>query len=245
MRPEADGVHVSVAFTWDVPQAERLVQAWGQYYPVVKLGGPALNSPVDGFTPGQYVKSGVTFTSRGCDGRCPWCLVPEREGCLVELDPIVPGYIIQDNNLLACSAEHRWRVYRMLANQPRAAVFAGGIQPSRVTYEIAEELRGVRIDSLFLAADTLPSLGILRRAVDRLSFLGRKKLRCYMLLGFGNDTLADAAQRLQIAWEIGVMPFAQMYQPPNGRIAYSPAWRALAKAWSRPAAMMAMHTERG
>ena len=40
IRPEIDEVHVSVTFTWDLPEAERLADSWGRFYPV-KVGGPA------------------------------------------------------------------------------------------------------------------------------------------------------------------------------------------------------------
>lgn len=43
IRPYADEVHISCVFTWDKPEAERLRDAWAQYYPVVRLGGPAFS----------------------------------------------------------------------------------------------------------------------------------------------------------------------------------------------------------
>jgi hypothetical protein len=126
MRPADGVVHVSVAFTWDVPRARQLAQAWGQYYQTVLIGGPALDAKPDGFMPGRYVKSGVTFTTRGCNGHCPWCLVPKREGRLQIVEDFCEGHIIQDNNFLQAPAAHRARVYQMLGRQPRAAVFGGG-----------------------------------------------------------------------------------------------------------------------
>lgn len=41
--PEIDEVHVSVAFTWDLPAAEWLAEQWLAAGVPVKLGGPALN----------------------------------------------------------------------------------------------------------------------------------------------------------------------------------------------------------
>jgi len=38
--PPAAEVHISVTFTWDREEAERLRKAWGQFYEVVKIGGP-------------------------------------------------------------------------------------------------------------------------------------------------------------------------------------------------------------
>jgi hypothetical protein len=119
IRPEADEVHISVAFTWDIPLARLLAAAWRQHYPVVHIGGPAMASPTDGFEPGVYVRHGATFTSRGCDRACPWCLVPAREGKLRLISPIPPGYSILDNNFLACPPAHRRAVYKMLGAHPR------------------------------------------------------------------------------------------------------------------------------
>jgi hypothetical protein len=242
LRPLAAEVHVSVTFTWDIPEGKRLAEAWAQYYPVVRLGGPAFGDPGDDFVPGRYVRSGVVFTSRGCNNRCPWCLVPDREGPL-RLLPIAPGHIVQDNNFLQCPAAHRQAVYRMLARQPRAAVFAGGLQADLVTDEVADELRAVRIGCVFLAADTDAALRPLERALRRLSFLRRDQLRCYVLCGYGGETVEQAEARLERVWEWGAMPFAQLYQPPDQRLVYGPEWRALARRWSRPAIMKAVHRE--
>tara|TARA_Y100000310_G_scaffold287369_1_gene312209 strand:- start:1207 stop:1971 length:765 start_codon:yes stop_codon:yes gene_type:complete len=241
-RPEADEVHVSVTFTWDMEEAVRLLQAWSQYYPTVRIGGPACVGVAGRFVPGKYVKEGVTFTTRGCNRRCPWCLVPTTEGRLTLRD-FEPGWIIQDNNLLQAPRDHIEAVLDMLAEQPKAAVFAGGLQANLVSEWFARRLQAMRVGQVFLAADTFGALKPLRSAVDRLAFLGRRKLRCYVLIGFKGETVAEAEARLEVAWDIGVMPFAQLYQPPDGFIQYPRVWKSLARLWSRPAAMQAMHKE--
>lgn len=238
--PEADEVHISVAFTWDIDKAKMLARAWGQYYPVVRLGGPALASRANGFEAGLYVKPGVTFTSRGCNHHCRWCRVPTVEGQLRLLDPVQPGYIIQDNNFLQCGQHHRQKVYRMLQEQSKAAIFSGGLDARLVTDEVAAELREVRIDQVFLAADTAGSLRPLEASVGRLQFLPRKKLRCYVLIAFGGETMEEARRRLEAVWDIGCLPFAQLYQPGGEkRITYPDEWRILARKWNRPAIMKA------
>ncbi len=100
IRPEAEVVHISVTFTWDLPLALDLAYAWSQYYPKVEIGGPAYRPGCLDFTPGVYVRRGVTFTSRGCNDNCPWCLVRQYEGKLWEIRNFAPGYIVNDNNLL-------------------------------------------------------------------------------------------------------------------------------------------------
>jgi len=233
-RPPADRVSVSCTFTWDKPEAERLAEAWRVYYSDVELGGPAYGSPVNGFTPGRFIRQGVTFTSRGCNNHCPWCLVPEREGPLREI-LITPGHIVQDNNLLQCSQEHQAAVFAMLRAQRQAAVFSGGLDTRLVTDWTAGEFRRLRIKQVFLAADTDGALEPLRYAVQRLAFLGREKLFCYALIG--RETLAQAELRLRAIWAMGCIPFAQLWQPPDKWINYDHAWRELGRTWSRPAAM--------
>ena len=238
IRPEADEVHISVAFSWDISAGKRLAEAWRQYYPRVRLGGPALCSDANSFIPGLYVKKGVTFTSRGCEHLCPWCLVPEREGRLRLLEP-TPGYIIQDNNLLQTGRTHISKVFAMLRQQTQSAEFSGGLEAALVDGWVAEELRGLRITQVFLACDTDGALTPLQRAVNKLSFLGRDKLRCYVLLGYGGESLEAGLCRLIRVWEMGCLPFAQLYQPPDKWIDYPQEWRILTRTWSRPAATKA------
>jgi hypothetical protein len=238
-RPQADEVHVSVAFTWDILEGQRLVKAWGEYYPAVKIGGPAFDNIQNSFTPGMYVKHGVTFTTRGCNNNCPWCLVPEWEGGLREIADFALGWIVQDNNLLQASRQHISRVFDMLKTQRKAAIFSGGLQASLVTDWVAEEMSKLRIDHVFLAADTNAHLRSLEKAIKKLSFLSRRKLRVYVLIG--RETIKEAGERLEAVWQIGGLPFAQLFQPPERFIKYSHEWRDLARTWSRPAAMFAVH----
>ena len=42
--PEVSEVHVSVAFTYDIPRAGELARAWAPVAPV-KIGGPAFGQP--------------------------------------------------------------------------------------------------------------------------------------------------------------------------------------------------------
>jgi hypothetical protein len=244
-----DGVaHISCCFSWDIPEAERLASLWSQRGPV-EIGGPALSSPAAEFVAGRYVKRGISISSRGCPNQCQWCHVPEREGALREL-AICPGNVIQDNNVLAFSKPHFRRLCGMLARQTGVR-FLGGLEARRLRSWHAEQLERIparHIREMWFAADTAGALPALRRARDllrdRFSYLadnGRRKFRAYVLIGWQGETLEAARRRLENVWDAGFLPFAQLYKDKDGQPDYGREWRALAREWSRPAAMYANH----
>jgi hypothetical protein len=226
-----DQIHISCTFTWDIPQAKQLQQEWNQYFDNVQIGGPAFDDPGADFT-GLYTRPGVTVTSRGCPNQCPFCFVPEREGKIREL-PIVPGNIVQDNNLLACSKPHIGKVFQMLSKQ-RQIEFAGGFQSSIVTDDISDQLRSLRIKAIWLAYDHHNAEKPLIKAVERLKHFNRNQLRCYVLIGYKDDTIDQAEYRLRRAYEIGTLPFAMLYRDADGKLP-SLEWRRFQRRWSRPA----------
>lgn len=236
-RPEADEVHVSCCFTWDIKQAEHLAEAWGQYYPIVKLSGPAFDAQPDGFTPGRYIKSGVTFTTRGCNNQCPFCLVSKREGKLRQYADFAADNIIQDNNILQSDKSHWNKVIQMLKTQ-REIEFSGGLDARLITDQNAEDIRSLKIKQVFLACDSKAGLKPLQAAVKRLQ-LPIRKARCYVLIAFNGETTSEARERLEAVYHAGALPFAQLYQPPEKLIDYSKEWRTLARTFSRPAATLA------
>jgi hypothetical protein len=235
--PDADEVHVSVAFTWDKKRGERLADAWRQYYPIVKVGGPAYGDITHDFLAGMYNRLGVTYTTRGCNYHCPWCLVNEREGNLFERPSYPAGWILQDNNVFQASEAHLDGVFSMLHTQP-PAVLSGGIEAARVNDKNVDRLRSIRINQLFLASDTKGALKPLQKAIAKLNGLPRDKIRCYVLIGFNGEMMEHAENRLKEVFLSGCLPYAMLYQPPTDKkIDWSIEWRHLARRWQRPAIM--------
>jgi len=243
-----DEVHVSCTFTWDLPKARQLVDIWREHCPIVKLGGPALDDPGGDFVPGRYMSYGNVITHRGCPNRCKFCLVPLREGKLRTL-PIRDGWKIQDNNITACPRSHIRAVIDMLNHQPEPAEFTGGLEAGRIDDWFITQLGRLRrrMRQLFLAYDRPGQLPAVRKATAKLLHAGykRRQIRCFVLIGYGNDNLAAATKRLEQAWEVGTLPFAMLYQPPDRWIEYSQEWRRLRRAWTRPAATFAIHKKMG
>jgi len=102
-------VHVSCAFTWDIPRARAIEAAWHAWGYKTLLGGPAFGSLASEFEPGMYVKKGMTITSRGCIRRCPFCLVPEREGACIDCQPS-----IEDGELVWACDYHEMRRAKLI-----------------------------------------------------------------------------------------------------------------------------------
>ena len=236
-RPEQQPVKISVTFTWDIPEAERLYRAWSDYYSDVELGGPAFDDSGDKFIPGRFIKNGVVFTSRGCPKDCPWCFVQEREGQIREL-PITQGHIVQDNNLLACSIQHVRAVFDMLRSQKHSAEFMG-MDAEFLTTEHIKLLNSIRVDRMFFAYDHMGSTYHIEKAADLLGGYNRDKKRCYVLVGYyPEDSPIKAEKRLLKIWELGFMPYSMFYRddtmkPPKK----TKEWQDLTRIFSRPAIM--------
>ena len=243
--PDVDEVHVSCTFTWDRREAERLAAAWRAQEYRVNLGGPAYASPAGEFTPGLYLKRGLTMTSRGCIRRCPFCFVPEREGKL-RLLRIQPGWDIMDNNLLACSREHVEAVLDMLEGQPHAARFTGGIDARLCESWFARRLGRMRVQILYTAFDHPSARPHVERAIGMLAGegLSQRKIGCYVLVGYEGDTLAEAEERLEWVFQTGGTPFAMYYRPAEDRRTRIPQeWSRFVRRWSRPALIFSTHAD--
>lgn len=227
-------VMVSATFTWDIEKAYELARAWKLHFDNVRIGGPAFDDPGGEFVPGRFIKEGVTFTSRGCPNRCPWCLVPRREGELRELK-IQPGHIVQDNNLLACRREHIEKVFEMLAKQKKGIKFLGGLDIDYLTPWHVELFKKIKIGKcgLCVACDRPQDLKRLDKAADLLSDFSIEKKRCYVLVGKDGESQDQAQARCEAVLAKGFLVYAQLYRPENASSVRGD-WRTFCYFWSKP-----------
>lgn len=236
-RPPEQPVKISCAFTWDIPECERLYRSWSVYYSDVELGGPAFGDPGADFEPGLFLKQGVTITSRGCPKECPWCFVNPREGGIREL-PIHDGWILQDNNILACSFDHVKAVFEMLQRQPHPISFHGGLDAEFLTERHIPLFEEIRFSELWFACDYWGAIKHIEKASELFSHLHRNKKRCYVLIGFDGERIGQAEKRLERVWDLGFLPFAMPYQGEQ-KTEYNRDWKKLTKTFCRPAATKA------
>lgn len=234
---EADAVHVSVAFTWDIPAAEHLASQWSRVAPT-SLAGPAYGTRGEEFEPGRYLADGYTITSRGCPNRCWFCSVPKRDGATRELS-IRDGWNVLDDNLLACSEGHFRAVVAMLVRQSRRAEFTGGLEAARLQDWHVNLLASLHpLPVLWFACDTpddLDPLAIAARKVLAAGFTSAShRVRCYVLCGWPRDSLDAAEARMLAVVRLGLTPMAMLWR--ESQTGTAPAdWRAFQRRWARPA----------
>ena len=206
---EADQINISVAFTWDIPRAEKLAYMWQSVAPI-SLGGPAFNQSGNEFIPGLYLKHGYTITSRGCPNKCWFCSVPKRDPILREFE-IKPGYNIIDDNLLACSDQHIIKVFEMLKKQRNPAIFSGGIEAKLLKQWHVDLFASIKLKELFCAYDTpddyepLIEAGKLFKQAN-ITYENRKA-RCYVLIGYPGDTKEKAFNRIKETLQSGLSSY--------------------------------------
>lgn len=236
-------IHVSVTFTFDKPLGEDLAEMWHKAnIAPVRIGGVAYGDPGDHFVPGRYVKDGYIFTSRGCPRRCWFCSVWKRDPT-PRLLPIVDGWNILDDNLLACPREHVEAVFTMLRRQNRRIEFTGGLEALALEDYQVDLLANLRPrPNCFFAYDPGDAFETLAHAARRLLAAGftpqSHRLRCYVLIGFPKDTFDAAEARLQSVLALGFTPMAMLWRPETpSQEKHAPinGWRPFQRRWARPA----------
>jgi hypothetical protein len=237
-------IHVSCSFTYDRGTAEWLAKQWEVLGIPVKVGGPAYGDITTDFIPGRYLEKGITITSTGCPNKCWFCNVWRRVGGIRELD-IKDGYIIQDDNLLACSEGHIKAVFDMLKNQKPRPEFKGGLEAKLLKPWHVELLAKSNPKSLFFAYDTPDDYEPLIEAGKQLREAGidvySRVPYAYVLMGYPKDTKEAAEQRCIDTLKAGFIPFGMLYKDEKGHEQYG--WKPFQRRWTRPAIIYSRHKE--
>lgn len=242
--PEVDEIHVSVAFTGDLAKGERLAKVWEKTGIPVTLGGPAYKQPAAEFEPGLYLKKGYTITSRGCPNKCWFCDVPQAQKEFIEL-PIKDGWILQDDNFLACSETHIRKVFEMLKRQTKRPELTGGLEAKLLKPWHVELMLEVKTSQMFFAYDTPDDYEPLVEAGRLLQSCGftlkKRKTFAYVLMGYPGDTFEAAEKRCKDTLKAGFIPFAMLHMDASGF--QDPEWGSFQRSWCRVAAIVSSNKE--
>lgn len=171
------------------------------------------------------------FLTRGCDRKCPWCIVPEKEGRLrahadfaefLRHDRVV----FLDNNVLGHA--HGIAQIEKLAGVGVKVDFNQGLDARLIDDGVARRLARLRWwKPVRLACDTQGSMKEVQRAVALLRYHNctPMRYRCYVLV----REVEDALERVKFLKGLRVDAFAQPYRdrkgtPPTGEQRHFARW---------------------
>lgn len=158
----------------------------------------------------------IGFLTRGCIRKCPWCIVPKKEGQIrpyrtwQEIKrPDSRDIVFMDNNVLACP----WGLEQIesMGGKNVRVDFNQGLDARLITDDVAQMLAKLKwINFIRMSADTDAMLDVVLTAIDRLKKYGVKPYRVFVYVLVQD---IESAERRAIALRnIGANPFAQPYR---------------------------------
>lgn len=175
----------------------------------------------------------IGFLTRGCIRKCPWCIVPRKEGSIrayrswQEIKrPDSRDIVFMDNNVLASN----WglaQIHDMIGHNVRVD-FNQGLDARLITDDVAEALAGLKwIRFIRMSCDTDAMLSVVLEAVERLRRRGVKPYRVFVYLLVQD---VESAERRALALrDAGVEVFAQPYRDFVTNAEPAPELKALAR----------------
>ena len=166
----------------------------------------------------------IGFLTRGCPKKCPFCIVPRKEGPLqqvADLDGVLQGrrqLILLDDNLLAFP--QAGALLEEMARRELAVNFNQTLDLRLVTPEIAAGLRRLRCQNLtfsrsnyYFSLNDACGLESLRRRYDLMRFSSRDNVEFICLYGY-DTTLEEDHERFVFLRSLpGAYVFVQQYLP--------------------------------
>lgn len=158
----------------------------------------------------------IGFLTRGCIRKCPWCIVPKKEGQIRPYNtwreikrPDSRDIVFMDNNVLAC--EYGLEQIDDMAGKNVRVDFNQGLDARLITDDVARALSRLNwIKFVRMSADTDAMLEVVLTAIDRLNKYGVKPWRVFVYVLVQD---VESAERRAVALrDIGANPFAQPYR---------------------------------
>ena len=176
----------------------------------------------------NHNKYALGFLTRGCNKRCGFCLVRQKEGRLnssyANFEDFVPkrqkNVMLLDNNLLA--AENSTDILEKIIRRKYYVNFSQTLDIYRLTNRNVELLRKVNaVNSRFTHPMIYFSCNSVRQAKqfyakeDLLRSFGKEAVTVIIMFGY-NTRLSEDYAMLMMAKKLGLVPFVQEYKPLPG-----------------------------
>lgn len=189
------------------------------------------------------------FLTRGCPNKCPWCVVPKKEGGVRpywDVERVANGrtnLVLMDNNILAAGDYAIEQLDKIIVNRYRVD-FNQALDARLVTKEYAKRLAKIRwIHSrIRFGCDTEAQIRHCERAMEMINAHGfRGEFFLYTMIGGSNDftecfnRVNHWHERLKRFRETykgnAVYPYAQPYRDPSKREHSIPQWQLDMSRW--------------
>lgn len=164
----------------------------------------------------------IGFTTRGCVRKCPFCIVPQKEGYIRIVGDIYDFWngqeylMLLDNNLTAVP-EHFEKILKQLIKHEIKTDFSQGLDIRLIEPEMAQLLSKVKLwKQIHFAWDDIRIEKAVRRGIEILTKNGvsKHKLMFYVLIGF-KSTPEEDLYRVETLRGLGVDPFVMPYDKTN------------------------------
>jgi pyruvate-formate lyase-activating enzyme len=249
-----DKVYASSIFKFSQPRLDR----FHVIYPNAVVGGTGASDPtitiekeIGSYSKYDYsiypeFKNSIGFTQRGCRLKCPFCVVPKKEGKNRSVSTIYDIWRggrypkkmhLLDNDFFG-QPEDQWRSrIQELKDGKFRVCFSQGINIRMINDDVAQALTEIeyrdtkfKTRRLYTAWD---NLGDEKRFFDGVKILNKrgipnKHLMVYMLIGYDKKETWDRIHyRFNKMAECGILPYPMVYDNDNKHLKRFQRWAVM------------------
>lgn len=200
------------------------------------------------------------FLTRGCPNRCPWCVVPRKEGRIrpyMDVEEIaIEGrnkLVLMDNNILAAGDYAKGQMLKIIDKGYRVD-FNQALDARLVTDDFARLLANIKwLDNNIIrfGCDTHKQIEDCERAMDMINSYGFTGQ--YFLYTMLNDNMQECYDRINHWWKRmrkvreehqgrQVYAYAQPYRDPDNPNRPIPQWQKDMAGWVNKKAHFVAHS---
>ena len=213
-----DRVYSSKVFTFtpENPYLPENTVKGGTGYGIYDELSPEIDEMFPDYSIYPNVDYAIGFLTRGCIRKCPWCVVPKKEGKIrpyrtwQEIKrPDSRDIVFMDNNVLACP--HGVEQMKDMIGKKVRVDFNQGLDARLISPEIADILSRLKwIRHIRMSCDTDQMLETVLTAIHRLNDYGVKSYRVFVYLLV--QDIQSAEKRAIALRDAGADVFAQPYR---------------------------------
>ncbi len=188
------------------------------------------------------------FLTRGCPNKCPWCVVPKKEGKIrpyMDVEEIaIEGrhkLVLMDNNILAAGNYCKEQLQKII-DKGYKVDFNQALDARLVTDELAQMLAKIKwLDHNYIrfGCDTPHQIEECERAISLINGYGFKG--SYFLYTIINSDFKESYHRINYWWKRSqeqrknhlpdILPYAQPYRDPTNPHHHIPQWQKDMAQW--------------